>query len=110
MFSAKWQRHSTFLSVRWRTLDWPRAYGVIGVSGKRGGGPADLWQRVTPRVPAPAHRWWHPHGRKAGFSARDMATPVSYQAARGPLNGDIRDGCWPGYMCDLTHNLAGLEA
>src|SRR5439155_26345727 len=29
-------------------VDGPRTYGVIGVSGKRGGGPAVLWQRVKP--------------------------------------------------------------
>ena len=79
MSSAKWQRHSTFLSVRWRTwigrrrfwqtwgwACWPLATGQAG-------------------VPAPADRWRHPHGKRAGFQPATWRRPVSYQAARGQL-------------------------
>ena len=91
MSSAKWQRHSTFLSVRWRT--WiGRALMRVGVSGKRGGGLAGLWQRVKRGC---QHR---PTGggtprKQGGLSARDMARPGQLPGSARTANGAVRDGC-----------------
>jgi Luciferase-like monooxygenase len=81
MSSAKWQRHSTFLSVRWRT--WMgRALSSSGPAvGCRppaaGQGGASTGRPVVA-----------PHRKKAGFSAGDMATP-------GQLPGSARNaGCF----------------
>jgi hypothetical protein len=77
MSSAKWQRHSTFLSVRWRT--WiGRALSSSGPAvGCRppaaGQGGASTGRPVVA-----------PHRKKAGFSAGDMATP-------GQLPGSARN-------------------
>ena len=84
MSSAKWQRHSTFLSVRWRT--WiGRALMASAFSGERGVRAG--WPLATGQagVPAPADRWRHPHGKRAGFQPATWRRPVSYQAARGQL-------------------------
>ena len=91
MSSAKWQRHSTFLSVRWRT--WIgralMASAFLANKGVRwlasGNGPSG--------VPAPADRRWHPTERRRAFLPATWRRPVSYQAARGQLNGAVRDGC-----------------
>ena len=45
MSSAKWQRHSTFLSVRWRTWIGRAAYGV-GVLTNVGVRLAVVWEPV----------------------------------------------------------------
>jgi hypothetical protein len=79
MSSAKWQRHSTFLSVRGRT--WigraPMASAFLANAGvgllAYGHGSSGGASTGRPVVA--------PHGKKAGFS-HDMATPVSYRAAR----------------------------
>ena len=96
MSSAKWQRHSTFLSVKWRIsevadVDWPRASGV-GVSGERGGALASLWQSSSGGA-STGRPVVAPHGKKAGLLPATWRRPVSYQAARGQLNGAVRDGC-----------------
>jgi len=92
MSSAKWRRHSTFLSAMWRT-SIGRALMASGFLANVGGGPAGVWQRVQRGC---QHR---PTGggtpRKEGglFSPRTLRRPVSYQAARGQLNGAaVRDG------------------
>ena len=96
MSSAKWQRHSTFLSVKWRIsevadVDWPRASGV-GVSGERGGALASLWQSSSGGAstgrPVAA-----PPGKEGGLSARDMAPPPG-QLSGGArtANGAVRGG------------------
>src|SRR5258708_38413411 len=79
MSSAKWQRHSTFLSVRWRT--WIGR--VVGVSGKRGGGLADLWHRVKPGCQHRPTGGGTPTERRRAFQSATGLRPVSYQAARG---------------------------
>jgi len=92
MSFAKWQRHSNFLSVRGRT--WiGRAYGV-GVSGKRGGGLAGLWQRVK-RGASTGRPVAAPPRKEGGgpSSARDMATPGQLQGSARTANGAVRDGC-----------------
>jgi hypothetical protein len=91
MSSAKWRRHSTFLSVRWRT--WiGRALMASAFLANVGGGLAGLWQWVKRGY---QHR---PTGggtpRKEGglFSPRYGAAR-SATRQRGQLNGAVRDGC-----------------
>jgi len=38
MSFAKWQRHSTFLSIAWADVDWRYAVGVVAVRMAWGGG------------------------------------------------------------------------
>jgi hypothetical protein len=83
MSSAKWQRHSTFLSVRWRT--WiGRALMASAFSGERGVRAG--WPLATGQASGGASTG-RPvvgaHGGKAGFQAAAWRRPVSYQAARG---------------------------
>ena len=87
MSSAKWQRHSTFLSVRWRTWIGRRRFladaGVgLLASGNGSSGGASTGRPVVA-----------PHGKKADLLPATWRRPVSYQAARGQLNGAVRDGC-----------------
>jgi hypothetical protein len=82
MSSAKWQRHSTFLSVRWRTwigraLMASAFLANVGV-GLLASGNGSSGGASTGR-PGVA-----PHRKKAGFSAGDMATP-------GQLPGSARN-------------------
>jgi len=83
MSSAKWQRHSTFLSVRWRTwigraLMASAFLANVGVrllaSGNGSSGGASTGRPVVA-----------PHGKKAGLLPATWRRPVSYQAARGQL-------------------------
>ena len=92
MSSAKWQRHSTFLSVRWRT--WiGRALMASAFLANVGVGLLASGKPGQAGVPAPADWWWHPHGKKAGFSARDMATPGQLPGSARTANGAVHDGC-----------------
>ena len=91
MSSARWQRHSTFLSVRWRTWIGRAAYGV-GVLTNVGVRLAGVWDGSS-GVPPPVGRWWHPTEIRQAFQPATYRRPVSYQAARGQLNGAVCDGC-----------------
>jgi hypothetical protein len=74
MSSAKWQRHSTFLSVRWRT--WiGRALMASAFLANVGGGLAGVWQRV-----------------KRGCQHRPTGggTPTERGRAFSPRHGDAR--------------------
>ena len=93
MSSAKWQRHSTFLSVRWRTwigraLMASAFLANVGVgllaSGNGSSGGASTGRPVVA-----------PHGKKAGLFARDMATPgqLPGSAPTATNGGAVRDGC-----------------
>jgi hypothetical protein len=92
MSSAKWQRHSTFLSVRWRTwigraLRASSAFlANVGVgwlasgNGSSGGCQHRPTGGGTPR-------------KEGGLSARDMATPGQLAGSARTANGAVRDGC-----------------
>ena len=91
MSSAKWQRHSTFLSVRWRTwigraLMASAFLANEGVRWLASGNGSSRGASTGRPVAAP-------HGNRAGFQPATWRRPVSYQAARGQLNGAVRDGC-----------------
>jgi len=98
MSSAKWQRHSTFLSVRWRT--WiGRALMASAFLANEGVRWLASGNGHQAGVPAPADRWRHPHGKRAGFQPATWRRPVSYQAARGQLTAASATAAgWPGYM------------
>ena len=93
MSSAKWQRHSTFLSVRWRTwigraLMASSAFlANVGVgllaSGNGSSGGASTGRPVAA-----------PPRKEGGLSARDMATtPGQLPGSARTANGAVRDGC-----------------
>ena len=92
MSSAKWQRHSTFLSVRWRTwigraLMASAFLANVGVgllaSGNGSSGGASTGRPVAA-----------PPRKEGGLSAaRDMATPGQLPGSARTANGAVRDGC-----------------
>ena len=91
MSSAKWQRHSTFLSVRWRTwigraLMRRRFWQNVGVgllaSGNGSSGGTSTGQPVAA-----------PPRKEGGLSARDMATPGQLPGSARKANGAVPDGC-----------------
>src|SRR5713226_3861937 len=92
MSSAKWQRHSTFLSVRWRT--WIgralMASAFLANEGMRGmaSGNGSSGGASTGRPVAAPPR------KEGGLSARDMATPGQLSGSARTANGGVRDGCW----------------
>jgi len=73
MSFAKWQRHSTFLSIAWADVDWPNGWW----SRWRSGGPG-VAASATPgseaEVPAPATRSWRPRRKRAALIVRQMET------------------------------------
>ena len=85
MSSAKWQRHSTFLSVRWRTWIgrrrfWQTWVGLLA-SGDGSSGGASTGRPVAA-----------PPRKQGGLSARDMATPGQLAGSARTANGAVRDG------------------
>ena len=107
MFSAKWQRHSTFLSVRWRTwigraLMASSAFlASVGVgllaSGNGSSGGASTGRPVA----AP------PHGKRAGFQPATWRRPVSYQAARGQLTAPSATAAADRDICEVVGGVGG---
>jgi hypothetical protein len=101
MSSAKWQRHSTFLSVRWRTWIGRRRFWQTLVWA--------CWPLATGQagVPAPADQWRHPHGKRAGFQQpATWRRPVSYQAARGQLTAPSATAA-DGDTCEVVVVVVG---
>ena len=89
MSSAKWQRHSTFLSVRWRTwigraLMASAFLANEGVrwlaSGNGSSGGASTGRPVAA-----------PPRKEGGLSARDMATPGQLPGSARTANAAVRD-------------------
>ena len=91
MSSARWQRHSTFLSVSWRTwigralmaLAFLANEGVRWLASGNGSSGG-----ASTRRPVAA-----PPRKQGGLSARDMATPGQLPGSARTANGAVRDGC-----------------
>ena len=88
MSSAKWQRHSTFLSVRWRTWIGRRRFLADAGVGLLASGNGSSGGASTGRPVAAPPR------KEGGLSAaRDMATPGQLPGSARTANGAVRDGC-----------------
>ena len=88
MSSAKWQRHSTFLSVRWRTWIGRRRFlANVGMGWLASGNGSSGGASTGRPVAAPPRK-------EGGLSARDMATtPGQLPGSARTANGAVRDGC-----------------